>query len=276
MTNRRSFLLLATAPIAASQTSRKPPANKTVRTAVIGGMTMTRIWQEIARLFEAESGLRLEIVVTGQRPQLAEAMRAGKVDALTMHSGDITSNLVAEGYATNMRPWTQNELIIAGPSSDPAGIRGLNSGAEAFRKIAAARANFVDFNGIGSREVCHKLWRLAEVQPVGGWVLKDESRDNLRILQFAARNNAYVVVGRIPVTHGKLKADNIEILVAGDPEMRRPYIVMEANPGKFPAVNATGARRLSDFLLSDTVQDFLRASPQNNRHGFPMFLPVKR
>jgi len=72
------------------------PANdRVVRCAVIGGMTMTGLWPEIAKMFEAEKGYQVEVVVTGPRPELDTAMRAGKVDFLTMHSGDITTDLVA-------------------------------------------------------------------------------------------------------------------------------------------------------------------------------------
>src|SRR5215469_14405410 len=114
--------------------------NHTVRCAVIGGMTMTGLWQEIAKMFEAQSGYKVETVVTGQRPELDAAMRAGKVDLLTMHSGDITTDLVADGFGVKMRPWTRNEMCIVGPPEDPAQIRGMTNGAAALGKIAAAKA----------------------------------------------------------------------------------------------------------------------------------------
>src|ERR1700723_94277 len=82
------------------------------RCAVIGGMTMTGLWPELAKMFEAESGYNVEVAVTGPRPVLDQAMRAGKVDLLTMHSGDITTALLADGYAPHMRPWPRNELCI--------------------------------------------------------------------------------------------------------------------------------------------------------------------
>jgi len=78
---------------------------------------MTGLWQEIAKMFEAQTGYRVEVVATGPRPILDTAMRAGKVDLLTMHSGDITTDLVADGFGINMRPWTRNELCIVGPVS---------------------------------------------------------------------------------------------------------------------------------------------------------------
>jgi tungstate transport system substrate-binding protein len=245
-----------------------------VRVAVIGGMTMTGLWQEISRMAEKETGYRVELVVTGQREKLAEVLREGQVDLLTMHSGDITTDLVADGYGTRMRPWTRNELVIVGPSDDPAEIRGLHDGAEAFRRIAAHRANFVDSLDIGSREVCHMLWRKAGIRPQGDWFLKDESADHLEIVTFAARNNAYVVVGRMPLLFGKLDMSGMEILVENDPAMRRPYIVMEANPERFPQANLRGAQCLSNFLLSGRIQDFLAQSPSNQRGGLPLFYPV--
>lgn len=237
---------------------------------------MTGLWQEISQMFEKETGYNVELVATGQREKLAETLREGKVDLLTMHSGDITTDLVADGYGTNMRPWARNELVIVGPSNDPAEIRGLRDGSEAFRRIAAHHANFVDFQDIGSREVCHKLWNKAGIRPQGDWFLKDESSDHTGILNFAANNNAYVVVGRMPVIFGKMhKAQGMEILVQNDPAMRRPYIVMEADLNRFPGANVRGARRLSDFLVSEQAQNFLAQAPSNQREGIPLFYSVR-
>ena len=53
----------------ASSRSRhaKPPTDThVVRCAVIGGMTMTGLWPEIAKMFEAETGYRIE--ARGDRP----------------------------------------------------------------------------------------------------------------------------------------------------------------------------------------------------------------
>src|SRR6516225_2999310 len=213
-----------------------------VRCAVIGGMTMTGLWPELVKMFEAGSGYRCELVATGPRPEISEVFRAGKADLITMHSGDITTDLVADGYGINMRPWTRNELSIVGPTNDPAGIRGMTNGAAALRKIAEAKARFVDFQGIGSRELAHNIWHAAGVEPKGDWVLKDDTVSKFNILQFARTNNAYVIVGYIPARLGKMNAEGMEILVQGDPAMRRPFVVIEANPKKFPNANHAAAR----------------------------------
>ncbi len=262
--------------LAASCGRQTPPAADAhvVRCAIIGGMTMTGLWPQIAKQFEAESGYQVNVVATGPRPVLDEAMRAGKVDLLTMHSGDITTDLVADGFGVNMRPWTRNELCIVGPPNDPARVRGMTNGAAALRKIAAAKARFVDFQGIGSRELTHTLWRLAEIEPKGDWVIKDETVSKWNILQFARSNNAYVVVGYIPAQMGKMYAEGMEILVKGDPVMRRPFIVMEANPQRVPRANYAGARALSDFLLSAKIQSFLLEFGRQTNGPGPLFFPV--
>jgi tungstate transport system substrate-binding protein len=248
--------------------------NHVIRCAVIGGMTMTGLWPAIAKMFEAQTGYRVEIVATGPRPDLDKVMRAGQVDLLTMHSGDITTDLVADGYGVNMRPWTRNELCIVGPPNDPAHIRGMTNGAAALRKIAETKTSFIDFQGIGSRELVHTLWRLSGVEPKGDWVIRDDTVSKWNILQFARTNNAYVVVGYIPAQMGKMPAAGMEILVKDDPIMRRPFIVMETNPKKFPQVNFTGARALSDFLLSTNVQNFLLEFGRQTNGPGPLFFPV--
>jgi tungstate transport system substrate-binding protein len=265
------FALLATS---CDRQSESPPDNRVIRCAVIGGMTMTGLWQQITQMFEARTGYHIEVVVTGPRPILDAAMRAGKVDLLTMHSGDITTDLVADGYGIDMRPWTRNELCIVGPPDDPAHVRGMTNGAAALQKIAAAKAHFVDFEDIGSRELVHKLWTLSGVDPRGDWLLKDETVSRFNILQYARTNDAYVVVGYIPARMGKMPATGMEILVKNDPVMRRPFIVMETNPKKFPQTNSQGAKALADFLLSQDVQNFLlRFGTQTNGIG-PLFYPV--
>lgn len=255
--------------------ARQTARNHVVRCAVIGGMTMTGLWPEISKMFEAQTGYHVEVVVTGPRPLLDIAMRAGKVDLLTMHSGDITTDIVADGIGVNMRPWTRNELVIVGPTNDPAGIRGLTNGVLALRKIAAAQAKFVDFEGIGSRELTHTLWRLAGIDPKGDWLIKDDTTiSKWNVLQFCRSNHAYVVVGYIPALTGKMANGGMEILVQKDPVMRRPYIVMEANPKVFPDANAAGARALSDFLLSPPVQNLLLQFGRDNPDNHPLFFPV--
>ena len=63
--NVKLLLVLALAVAAAfglyQRARHKKEAARTVRCAVIGGMTMTGLWPEIAKLFEAETGYRVQV-----------------------------------------------------------------------------------------------------------------------------------------------------------------------------------------------------------------------
>jgi tungstate transport system substrate-binding protein len=251
-------------------------ASKPVRVAVIGGMTMTPLWGEIQQKFEAETEIPIEVVVTGEKPALAHAMREGKVDFLTMHSSDATTNLVADGWARDMRPWAKNDLVIVGPAGDPAGISGMRDGVAAVRKIAETQSNWLDFLSNGPRETAHTLFSRAGVLMIGPWVLKYEHTETKSILHYVASRNAYMIVGRMPILFRKMDPDpNVKIMVQGDPNMRRPYVAMVANPERFPSANFEGAARLSDFLLSDRIQNFLASYDGGIGDGVPIFIPVR-
>jgi tungstate transport system substrate-binding protein len=250
---------------------------KPVRVAVIGGMTMTPLWGELQKRFEADTGIKVEVIVTGTKPTLARAMMEGKVDFLTMHSSDQTSNLVADGYALDLRPWAKNDLVIVGPSDDPAGIAGMADGAEAVKKIATAHANWLDFQSNGPRETAHTLFARAGVSMTGPWVLKYEHAGTPSILHYVKERDAYMIVGRIPVLFGKMEPDpDVKIMVQDDPAMRRPYMEMIANPERFPDTHLEGAKKLSDFLLSDKIQRFLDGYDGGIGDGKPIFIPVHR
>lgn len=255
---------------------------RVIRAVVIGGMTReVDLWSAIAQKFEDKTGYRVELVDTGTVEVIAETFAAGEADLLTMHSSDTTTNLVADGYGVDMRPWAHNELVIMGPASDPAGIRGMTDGVEALKKIAAAgelgQARFVDLWGTGKREVSQDLWTKTGIYPVNKpWFVKDQSdSENRQLIYTASLGNAYSLFGRVPVISRRVNTGGLQIMVEGDPAMQRPFIVMEANRKKFPCANDVGARKLSSFLLSREIQEFLPQFMVDEFLGLPPFYPLR-
>ncbi len=249
----------------------KPP----VRVAVIGGMTLGGMWPELAEAFAKETGWPVELVTTGPKAVLAEALKSGQVDLVTLHASDEATEMVASGLAKDSEPWARNEHCIMGPASDPAGIKGMKSGANALKKIAETKSPFIDFMGPGSREVSHRLWSAAGVQPKGDWVLKDESSVPQAIVEYAASKHAYVIVGRIPILKGKIPAAGMKMMVQGDPMMRRPYVVMIADEKKFPMSNQAGAKALHAWMTGEKGQAFLRAYDDRKPDDPHLFYPAK-
>jgi tungstate transport system substrate-binding protein len=269
-----SVCLVAILAVVNSCKPSSPRANPPVRVAVIGGMIMTGVWQEIAKQFEADTGYKVKVVMAGNKQVLVESFRKGEADFLTMHSTDDAMDLVADGYALGMKPWARNELVIVGPPDDPAHIKGMTDGAAALRKIADAHAPYVDFFDAGARQVADKLWKKTGLVPQGDWVLKDESDHGQGVVTFAQKHHAYVIVGRIPVVKGKINSDGMEIMVRGDPDMRRPFVVMVANAKRFPQANVAGAQALADYLTSDKGQQFLKDFAAKQPDGVPLFYPI--
>jgi len=275
MNRRIASVIIAAALAASNGCTPSPPQQKPViRVAVIGGMVMTGMWQELAKQFESNTEYRVQLVAAGPKPVLVDAVHKGEADLLTMHSSDEATDLVADGYAVDMRPWARNELVIVGPPDDPVHIKGMTDGAAALRKIAEAHAAYVDFHDAGSRQIAARLWHKAGLEPQGDWVLKDESRIRQEVVTFAEQHHAYVIVGRIPVLKGKMESGSMQILVEGDTEMRRPYVVMIANAKRFPHANVRGAQALADYLTSGKGQRFLKDYAAKQPDGVPLFYPI--
>ena len=124
-------------------------------------------------------------------------------------------------------------------------------------------------------EMVAKVRSVAGRTPKGDWVLKDES-EHPQIVAFAQKRHAYVICGRIPVVKGKIETDGMEIMVRGDPEMRRPFVVLIANAKRFPNANVTGAQKLADYLTSAKGQQFLNEFAAKQPDGVPLFYPVSQ
>jgi tungstate transport system substrate-binding protein len=73
---------------------------------------------------------------------------------------------------------------------------------------------------------------------------------------------------------GKINSDGMEIMVRGDPDMRRPFVVMIANVKRFPKTNVVGAQALADYLTSDKGQQFLKDFAAKQPDGVPLFYPI--
>ena len=75
---------------------------------------------------------------------------------------------MADGYGIDRRDVMHNDFVIVGPSSDPAGIRGLRDGLTAFALIAAKGAPFVSRgDGGGTYVMERRLWQSAGI--IAGW-----------------------------------------------------------------------------------------------------------
>lgn len=249
-------------------------SSQTIRCAVIGGMTQTGFWDALAKRFESVSGCRVEVVATGPKGVIAQAFLAGDVDFITMHSSDTIVNLAADGYVENLQPWVKNDLVIVGPPEDPAGIRGMSDPVEAMRIIIDRRCNFVVHQSLGAQDVLKGIMKPAGLvfdEHYAFVKLDDRERG---VLLFAAEQQAYTLVGRIPFLSGKMPNERLVIMVIGDPRLRRPYLSAVASPRRCPGVHYESARKLQDFLNLRETQSWIAEYGRGQLDEYSLFIPI--
>jgi tungstate transport system substrate-binding protein len=242
--------------------------------AVIGGMTFTGFWGELVKRYEQEQGVRVDLMATGEKNDIARAFKAGGVDVITMHACDTIINLVADGYAMEPAPWMKNDLVIVGPADDPAGIRGMADAASALRKISSTKSAFVVHSSLGSQEVLMNLLEPNQItlDPARTTVLFDDQQRS--VLSAAAARHAYTLVGRIPFRTGKLPNAALEMMVEGDPRLRRPYIIAAANPARIAGARLEEARKFEKYVLGARTQGWIAEFGRGMIDDQPLFFPI--
>jgi tungstate transport system substrate-binding protein len=258
----------------APPTVSNPTAGPTVRVAVIGGMSFTGFWNDLAIRYEKERGVHVQLIATGEKSFIADAFTRGGVDVITMHASDTIMNLVADGYAMDPQPWMRNDLVIVGPADDPAGIRGTRDAAAALRKIAAAKAPFVVHSSLGAQEVLVNILEANQIvlDPAQLTILFDDRQRS--VLQVAGQKHAYTLVGRIPFRTGRLPNNGLELMVQGDVRLQRPYVVAVANPGRISGVHLDEARAFAAYLRSAATQRWIAGYGRGLIDDLPLFFPV--
>jgi tungstate transport system substrate-binding protein len=253
---------------------RNAPTGPSIRVAVIGGMTFTGVWDALAKRYQQQHGVRLDLIVTGEKNDITHVFKQGGVDLITMHACDMIINLVADGYAMDPQPWMRNDLIIVGPPEDPAGIKGMTDAAAALSKIAAARSPFVVHKSLGSQEVLMNILAPNQIilDPAHTTVMFDDMQRS--VLMLAGQLHAYTLVGRIPFRSGKLPNNGLVLMVRGDPRLRRPYLIAVANPARVPGARVVEARRFAAYVREPATQAWIAEFGRGKLDDGPLFFPV--
>jgi tungstate transport system substrate-binding protein len=257
----------------AAEPARSGDKVTTVRCAVIGGMTSTGLWQAVSERFEQATGIQVELAVTGPKFEISDAFRHGEADLITMHASDTIINLVADGYGVNPQPWAKNDLLIVGPPSDPAKIRGMTDAVAALEKIIDSKSKLLVHQSLGTNEVLHDLLAAGELKLDADFTIALPSDRHRQMLRRAAQENAYTLVGRIPFLNGKIENDGLVIVVQGDERLRRPYVVVVSSRQP-DSPRHLAAVRLSSFLRSRETQTWLAEFGKGQLDNRPLFFPV--
>ncbi len=227
----------------------------------------------LAETFSKKTGINVTYEKAGTGKTLEKA-KTGSFDMVIVHARKLEDAFVADGYGLDRRDLMYNDFVILGPKDDPAGIRGMKSAPEAFRRLADSKATVIsrgDKSGTHIKEL--EIWAKAGITPQAPWyvVYPDGAKGNKATTLFADANNAYVLMDR--ATWLTLKStSHLDVLVEKDPLLLNYIALIRVNPQKFPQVHAAGALRLADWLTSPEAQDIIRTFGVD-KYGEPLFFP---
>jgi tungstate transport system substrate-binding protein len=243
-----------------------PP--QTVTLATTTSTQDSGLLDALVPLFRKQAGVEVKVVAVGTG-QALELGRRGDADVLLVHDPDGEKRFVDEGFGVGRRPVMYNDFVLVGPPADPAGVKGLNSAAEAFTKIAQAKAPFVSRGDESGTHVKEKaVWRKAGVEPAGDWYVRAGAGMG-QVLRMAGEKRAYTLSDRGTFLAQRQGLD-LDVLSEGDPLLVNPYSVILVNPEKHPHVRREAAEKFADFLLAPETQKVI-ADFGKDRYGQPLF-----
>jgi tungstate transport system substrate-binding protein len=221
--------------------------------------------------FEAEQGVTTEVIAvgTGQALKLGED---GNADVLMVHARAREDAFMDAGHVLRREDLMYNDFVIVGPSSDPAGIKGMQKAPEALAKIAGAQAPFVsrgDDSGTHTKE--EAIWSDAGLEPSGDWYIS-AGQGMGAVLTMADEQEAYTLSDRATYLARTLEGTELVILVEGDSILFNPYGVMAVNPDKNPQINNELANQFIDWLVSLPTQEKISKFGVEE-FGAPLFTP---
>lgn len=222
--------------------------------------------------FEKKNGIKVDIIAVGTG-QALEIGKRGDVDLVIVHSKEDEIRMVREGYFVERLNIMYNDFIILGPSDDPAGIKGLKTAPNAFRKIAASGKSFMsrgDNSGTHKTEL--KIWQEAKIDPrEKRWYIEvGQGMENT--LRVADQKRGYTLTDRGTWLSTKDRNRfNMEILVEGDPLLFNQYGIMAVNPSKHPHTKYREAKVFIDWIVSPAGQKAI--ADFKDRQGNAIFIP---
>jgi len=222
-------------------------------------------------VFEKKTGYFVKTIAVGSGQAMVMGQK-GEADVLLVHSPAAEIKFVAEGYGINRKLIMHNDFIVVGPAEDPAKIKGTQSTAESFKKIASAKSLFLsrgDNSGTHAKE--KEVWRAAGINPEGEKWYQQTGLGMGQTLNVASEKKGYTLADR--GTYLALKKSlGLDILAEGDAILLNIYHVIEVNPAKWPRVNMAGAKAFSDFMVAKETQEIVKTFGVD-KYGSPLFFP---
>jgi tungstate transport system substrate-binding protein len=296
---KRSWLLIIALVVVMLASRPVTAAEKVIKMSTTTSTENSGLLDVLLPEFEKDTGIKIKVFAKGTGAAIRDGTD-GNVDIIFVHAKAREEQFVTDGYGAYRLGVMHNDFVIVGPTTDPAGIKGMKNGSEALKKIAEAKASFVsrgDDSGTHTKE--QALWKatglplqtqrteivvkgqkkgLTFMYPggLGEWYLSI-GQGMGKTLTFADEKRAYTLADRgtyLEYKYGKQPAVELDILCEGDPLLFNPYGIIPINPKKYPHVKFDLADHFAKWLVSPKVQAIIaRYKIQGEQAFYPDAIP---
>jgi tungstate transport system substrate-binding protein len=267
--------LVVSAVAAAALIFAVAPVTAQDKSIVVASTTSTQdsgLFGHILPLFKAKTGIDVKVVAQGTGQALDTGKR-GDADVVFVHARAQEVDFVAQGYGVKRYPVMNNDFVLVGPSTDPAGVNGSRDIVAALKAIRDKKAPFIsrgDRSGTHTAELA--LWRQASIdigaEDKGSWY-KEIGQGMGAALNTASASGGYVLSDRGTWLSFKNRG-NLVISVEGDNRLFNQYGVILVNPAKHPHVKQELGQAFIDWLVSPEGQ---KAIADYKIDGKELFFP---
>lgn len=236
-------------------------ANVVIRCSTTTSVNDSGLMSYLEPLFEADTGYDLQITSNGTGAAIALG-ESGDSDVLLVHAKASEEAFIEAGFGIKRVPFMYNYFVIVGPASDPAGIATSPDAADAFKKIADAKSEFISRgDDSGTHKAENKIWKAAGIEPDAAtdkWYLS-AGKGMGDCLTMANEKQAYVMTDK--ATFLSMKADlDLEIVLKAGDDLKNTYSMIACNPEKNTGLNTEGAQAFIDWMSKqetlDKIADF--------------------
>jgi tungstate transport system substrate-binding protein len=264
------ILLLLVAFAALSCSSGSGPDNPEVILATTTSIYDSGLLDVLIPEFEEKTRYQIKPIAVGTGRALAMGER-GEADVLLAHAPSAEKLLLDSGAVVSRTLVMHNFFAIVGPESDLAGIKGMNSAAEALRQVAGRESLFISRgDDSGTHKMEKSLWAKAGVEPSGAWY-QEAGQAMGATLGIASEKSGYTLTDL--GTYLSLRKNlHLDPMVDTDSALLNVYSVLLVNADMYPKVNRDGAEAFADFLVAPDTQDRIGEFGVD-RFGEPLFVP---
>ena len=238
-----------------------PAAEKVLMMATTTSTDNTGLLDYLAPAFTKATGIDLRWTAIGT----GKALKMGQncdVDVLLVHAPGAEKKFVDAGFGTMRRELMYNDFVIIGPSSDPAGIKGLSI-SKAMTGVQNSKALFVsrgDNSGTNKKEIL--LWKNAgiAIPDKKPWYIQT-GQGMLTTIQVAEQRNGYTMTDRgtyIKYSHNSGGKPVLKVIVEGDAILLNQYSAIAIDTNNCPNAKFDLAMAFSDWMAGNQAQQMIK------------------